>query len=367
MKPIFLALLIFFLMPSCVEELDLGFPTAAEFIVVDGILNYHSAADSNDLVVYLNVSNTLYSRPAPLGGAQMELIVNESAAYPFTERERGTYYFYDSQVFAPGNRYQLRFQIGEDYYESSPEILPDTVALGQVYAALNQGGTADDAYEIFVDMEDDPSQKNYYRWLITQWERQDYCQFCYREGRNPERCESDLFALPEVQLTRNNFCETGCYDILRFTPNNSISDVYIDGKSLIRKSVGFVPFNFNRPCLVEVMQSSLTPGYFSFLEVLRSQAESTGGLADTPAALLTGNVQNKTHPEQKVVGYFSVANNTVKRYWLKRDEGLAAGFYPLGNLNPPISPPIPTPPSWQPVPCVPGKNRTPVKPWGWID
>jgi hypothetical protein len=62
-----------------------------------------------------------------------------------------------------------------------------------------------------------------------------------------------------VKIIRDNFCATACYDILRFSPNNAISDLYTDGKQLIRKSVGYVPFNFNRPCLIEVKQSSLPP------------------------------------------------------------------------------------------------------------
>ena len=93
----------------------------------------------------------------------------------------------------------------------------------------------------------------------------------------------------------------------------------------------------------------------------------TGGLADTPAALLTGNVSNQKNPQEKVVGYFSVTNNSVRRYWLTRADGLQKGWKPLANLNPPVDPPIPTPPLWQPVPCKPGRNRTPFKPWGWIE
>lgn len=369
MKKVLLLVLVGFLfLPGCVEELDTAYPTQAEFLVVDGILNYYPEADSADYIVYLNLSNTIYTRPYALGGATMELIVNEQETYPFFEKETGEYYLSRLDIFQPGNTYQLRFQVNDQMYESNLEVLPEKVDLGRVYAGINEGGTSEDAYEIFVDTEDDPNRKNYYRWLITQWEKQEYCQFCYREGRrNPEECSSSLFAIPGVTITRNNFCDGNCFAILRFSPNNAISDIYIDGKSLIKKSVGYVPFNFNRPCLVEVKQSSLTAGYYEFLEVLRSQAESTGGLADTPAALLTGNVKNINNPREKVVGYFSVTNNSVLRYWLERTDGLAAGFHPLGNENPPLSPPIPTPPSWQPVPCEPSKTRTPIKPWGWQD
>ncbi len=353
--------------PACVEELEIERPKQADFLVVDGILNYHERADSSDLAVQLSLSSTLYAKPIPLKGAEMELLLDNRETVPFREGEEGYYYLTRKDIFSVGRSYQLRFCVDGNDYLSTPEILPDTAALSQVYGVLNPNGEAEDAYEIFIDMQDDPGKKNFYRWLITQWEKQEYCQFCYREGRNPEQCGEDLYGAPGVRITRDNFCATACYDILRFSPNNALSDLYIDGRQLLRKSVGFVPFNFNRPCLIEVKQSSLTSSYFAFLEVLRSQAESTGGLADTPAALLTGNVSNQKNPQEKVVGYFSVTNNSVRRYWLTRADGLQKGWKPLANLNPPVDPPIPTPPLWQPVPCKPGRNRTPFKPWGWIE
>ena len=367
-KMLFVSLLSLILLPGCIEELDTAFPNRADFLVVDGILNYDSEADSMDYVVYLNLSSTIYTRAFPLSGATMELIVNEQETYPFIEKRTGEYFLSTLDVFQAGNTYQLRFQIEEDVYESSLEIMPDAVPLGKVYAEINEEGTAEDAYELFVDMEDDPDKKNYYRWLITQWEKQLFCQFCYKENfRTPEECYISLYPSPNATLSRNNFCDGDCFGIYRITPNNAISDQFIEGKSLIKKSVGFVPLNLSRPCLVEVKQSSLTVGYFEFLEILRSQAESTGGLADTPPALLTGNVKNVNNPREKVVGYFSVTNNTVLRYWLDREEAILAGFTPLGNQNPPLSPPVPTPPDWQPIPCEPGENRTPIKPWGWQD
>ena len=165
---------------SCVEELNFDRPTLAEFIVVDGILNYHPTADSNDLVVYLNISNTNSSRAIPLGGASMEVIVNNQTAYPLLEGKEGAYYLRNPEIFQSGAAYQLRFQIGENIYESSPEILPDSVKLGNAYAELNPSKSEAEAFEVFIDMEDPSNQKNFYRWLITQWEKKKYCVFCYR-------------------------------------------------------------------------------------------------------------------------------------------------------------------------------------------
>lgn len=364
---LFFVFCILILTVSCVEELDFERPTAAEFIVVDGILNYHPLADSSDLVVYLRLSNTTFSGSIPISGVSMEVRVNDEISYPLIEGKDGAYYLLNSDIFQVGYSFQLLFQVEEDIYESTPEVLPDSVQLENVYAELNTNKTEAEAFEVFVDMVDPADQKNYYRWLMTQWEKKKYCSFCYREQRNPEICQSSLHAPPDVNLTRNNFCEGDCFEILKFSPNNSLSDVFINGKSLIKKSIGYVPFHFSTPCLIEVQQSSLTSGYFSFLEKLRAQAESTGGLADTPAALLKANVENVNNPAEKVVGYFSVTNNTVRRFWLERKDALNFNFTPFGRINPPLDPPVPTPPDWRPLPCEQSENSTPVKPWGWRD
>ena len=350
---------------SCVDEISLPPTSQAEFLVVDGVLNFTNNVDSQDLAIRLSYSRNTFNRPVPLSKAKMNIVVNEKDSYPFVEREEGWYYLTNKDIFQVGASYKLQFQVGGNNYESSVEVLADSVPIKKTYAEVNAAGPANRAFEVFVDMTDVPQKKNYYRWAITQWEAQNYCLYCYRRNRAPEACSEDLYAIEGEVISRNPPCATNCYDIIRLTPNNAISDVFFDGKSLLKKPVGYVPFNFTFPCLVEVKQSSLTPQYFAFLEILKTQAETTGGLADTPAALLVGNVKNLTNPQEKIVGYFSVTNNSVQRFWLNRSAALSAGLKPLSSLNPALDPPIPAPPLWQPVPCKASRFRTPVKPWGW--
>lgn len=354
------------LFTRCVDEISLNDNTASEFFVVDGILNYSETADSNDFVVKLGISRPDLIRPIPVTKGVVEIVVNDKDSYPLSEREAGSYYLFRKDIFKVGQSYKLRFQANGSQYESSNEVMPDSVAIQKVYAEINTKGTAKTAYEIFVDVQDVAQKKNYYRWSFTQWERQQYCLFCYvPPPRNIEPCSEDIYATPDVKISRNPLCDGECYDILRFSPNNAVSDVFFDGKTLIKKSIGFIPYNFHSGCLVEVKQSSITPTYNVFLEILKSQAESTGGLADTPAALLVGNVKNTTNATQKIVGYFSVTNNSKRRIWVDRKDALSGGYKPLASVNPPLDAPTPTPPSWYPVACKPSKIRTNVKPAGW--
>jgi Domain of unknown function (DUF4249) len=352
------------LFARCVDEITINEQRTAEFFVVDGIMNFSAAADSSDLVVKLGISRSDYSRPLAVSKAIVEIIVNDKDTYPLVEREAGAYYLFRKDIFVVGSSYKLKFQANGSKYESSNEVLADSVPIQKAYAEFNAKGTSLTAHEIFVDVQDVAQKKNYYRWAFVLWEAQQYCQFCYVPApRTPEQCTEDIFAIQRISRNRN--CDGNCYDILRYSPNNAVSDIFFDGKNLIKKSIGYIPYNFYGACLVEVSQSSITPQYDAFLEILKSQAENTGGLADTPAALLVGNIKNLTNAAEPTVGYFSVTNTSKRRIWIDRKDAIGSNIKTLSSAYPPLEIPQPTPPLWAPVPCKPSKIRTNIKPAGW--
>jgi hypothetical protein len=347
---------------SCIDDIDLKPNAATEFLVVDGILSYSETADSNELVVKMGISRSDLIRPIPFSGAIAEIVVNDKDSYPLPEREAGSYYLFRKDVLKVGQSYKLRFKAKGYQYESNNEILPDSVTIKKAYFETNLKGTAETAYQLFVDVDDIPQKKNFYRWSFVQWEKQGYCQFCYAVAPNRpiSSCREDIYAIPNEYIASNYFCDGNCYDMLSFLPNNVTSDVFSDGKPLIRKSIGYAPFVFLGGCLVEIRQSSISIEYYLFLELLKSQADNTGTFSDTPAALLVGNIKNLDNPNEKVVGYFSVTNTTKKRIWLNRKDGLFSGFNPLSNRNPPVDPIKPFF-----IPCKISKTRTNIKPVGW--
>jgi Domain of unknown function (DUF4249) len=357
-----------FSLASCVSEYPLADDIIpGEFLIVDGIINHNLKGDSTNYVVKISESRIIGSNTAyqvPFTGCTMSILVNDKESVPLIEREKGSYYLYKTDIFKVGNSFKLMFQKGEIKYESAAETLQDTVGIQKLYSELAQNPTAGNAYEIFVDLQDDPKVKNYYKWSVKQWEKQQHCQFCYKANKTP-LCGPELFASPGVEITLNNLCQGDCYDILNFTLNNSMSDVFFEGRALIKNSVVTTPYVFTSGALVEVAQSCVTPQYFAFLDLLKSQSVNTGGLADTPAALLTGNVKNTTNSTQKVLGYFSVTNTVSQRIWLDRKSAAAIQLTALSNVNPPLSQPTPT--GWPTVACKESKNRTSKKPLGWIN
>jgi Domain of unknown function (DUF4249) len=357
-----------FPLAACVSEYPLADDIIpGEFLIVDGIINHDLKGDSSNYVVRISESRLIGSNTAyqiPFTGCTATIIVNDKETIPLIEREKGSYYLYKTDIFKVGNSFKLLFQKGEIKYESTAEILPDTVGIQKLYSELAQKPTAGNAYEIFVDIQDDPKVRNFYKWSVRQWEKQQHCQFCYKANKTP-LCNPDLYASPGVEIVLNNLCQGTCYDILNFTLNNSISDVFFEGRPLIKNSVAITPYVFSSGALVEVAQSCVTPQYFAFLDLLKSQSLNTGGLADTPAALLTGNVKNVTNATQKVLGFFSVTNTVSQRIWLDRKSAVANQLIALANVNPPLPQPVPT--GWPTVACKESKVRTAKKPLGWVD
>ena len=241
---------------SCVEEITINNQPTADFLVVDGILNSGENADPSDLVVRLSTSTPTSTLNTPLPKANVEVLVNDRDVYPLVEQEAGAYYLLNKTIFKVGNTYKLRFQANGQSYESTAETLVDSTAFVKTYTEVNSPGSTEKAFEVFVDVNDPPQKKNFYRWSIIQWEQLAYCLYCYKPSKSAEYCYEDITPTDYRLLSRNPSCDGDCYAILRSSVNNAISDIFFDGKSLIKKPIGYIPFIFSTGCLVEVQQSS---------------------------------------------------------------------------------------------------------------
>ena len=125
-----------------------------------------------------------------------------------------------------------------------------------------------------------------------------------------------------------------------------------------------IPYYAQAACLVVVQQMSISPEIYGLNKLLESQSSATGSLADTPAASIIGNIKNLTNSEERIVGYFGLADLKTNRYWMVRENSSGQITYILGH-KPDEEPPPPPPASIPQAPCKQGKDRTPIKPEGW--
>lgn len=358
------------LLSSCISDIDIQNEFEGTFVVVDAVLrqsNDISELDSADFKVKL--SNTFVSGSGassyqiPIKNEKVELVINQTQTVVLDQVvPLGTYYLKDKSLLKTGNSYQLKFTVGSKKYESTIETMPDSVPITKVYTEFNSA-KPETAHEVFVDVNDVAAAKNYYSWTYRLFEKQEYCSQCYTQQRAPSICRPDLYPTIDSRVAISLNCTSDCWDIVPYKKVNIISDQFFDGKPLLKKSIGYVPFNFGTGCLVEILQLSCTPQYFKYLELLKNIASGSGGLVDTPPAILVGNVKNTSDVNEKVIGYFTVASASKRRLFIDRKDAKSAGLSPISFRNPSVPPPAGN--TIPPVPCTPSETRTNVKPTGW--
>lgn len=378
------AALLLLLLTRCVQPYDPGVAGDSEVLVVDAVVTDQPDPQPVKLSRSLVQNGKVFSQP--VRGAAVELLVNGT---PLTLAETdpdypGWYPLPADFRGKPNERYQLRFRLADGRrYESTVEMLAPVPPIARVYDKFDARGIVNTektvftpAHLIYVDTQDPPGQPNRYRWSYTFWERQHWCDF-YLGGLFvvSDSLTGAGACVPQRTPSRTIYdyqCRTTCWDVFQGAELNVFADQYGDGRPILGRLVGRVPYYEATGTLVELRQYGLSRGAYDYFRILDEQTQRTGGLADTPPAPITGNVRNVADEREVVLGYFSASAVSVVRYWLDRRGattapiGLFQATYarvpnpePEGRMAPPYGIRPPT------VRCVPGPTRTPVAPVGW--
>lgn len=361
------------LMPGCVEPYGSDLAALEGRLVVEADL---SDQPERQVVRLTEQVVRPFNEILTVGvSAGVALRVNGSQVVAFQPGSQlGEYVLPEGFRLRAGERYQLLIGTSKGRYESDEEIMPAAATgITRVYDRFEPEGIANaardrfqPAHALYVDTQDPAGKRNFYRWTWTLWERQDWCASCQPTAlpRNP---------LCSYLLNGFDYeCRSRCWDLIFSDDIDLFADTYSDGRPILARRVGLIPYYQAAGALVEVRQFLLTPGAYRFFKRLEDQTENTGTLTDTPPSTLLSNIHNVSRPEEAVFGYFSLASVSRVRYWLDRQNattdpiGLFRGIYgPPRPVPEPFSlPPMggPRPPT---VVCQPGPTRTPVQPEGW--
>jgi len=385
-KICFSALLLAGLAGACVEPYEpVGLNLEGEILVVDATLTDQPEPQTVRLTRSLAKPFDEFVEE-PLTGAQVVVEVNDS---PQTLREPspGLYALPEGFRGKAGDRFRLRFTTPAGRrYESAVETMRAGAPIEKVYDVFDEKGIPNaektaftPANLVYIDTQDLPGERNFYRWTWTLWERQDWCYSCQNsvlagtDGRSANRCGYNSFVMnnPIPPGFYDYQCRSRCWDLLFSEEINVFSDQFADGRRVTGRLVGRIPYLQSRGALVEIRQQALTPTAYRYYELFARQTQANGGLADTPPAPLVGNVRNLDDEREIVSGYFTVGAVSKFRYWLDRKSatGFPIGLFSVQNGG---RTPVPEPVSRTPFEdrpptafCVPGATRTPTVPEGW--
>lgn len=380
---------------GCVDDFNADIYTSKEYLLVDGTLTdlnepqyvsiFSTPKDasfkSSDFTSKIYPTRQSYF---PEQQALVKLIINQKDEIQLEERLAGYYYCPNGFRAKAGNTYQLRFQLANSkVYETDVETMYSVPAIKNVSENFNLTGIPNAAgssekvssNDIYVDFDDAPNEKNFYRWRWVNWEIQRICATCTQgryylfetEQGETGDCYRDLTL--KVNDRFDYYCGTRCWDIFYSSDINILSDVYTNGKPQKNRLAAQIPLRQSNPCLVSLQQMSLAPNTYRYLKLLQDQSINTGTLADTPPAPLRGNIRNIKDANELVLGYFSASSVSEVRVMLDRRNttgGLPNGLYSFIN-NRPVTleelsnerPDIPL------AICQPSFTRTPITPLGW--
>lgn len=369
-----LIILILFGLNACIDPYNSNFGQDSKVLVVEGLLT-NDIQNPDTIKIQYSIYFNEYIYKKPIAGTQASIV--SSTGQETKLISVGT----EGGFLPPPNfrinsaeKYILKFSLGDGQnYQSTPQQILPTPAIDKVYDGFNptsklsnDGKNVSSNNEVFIDFQDKAGEKNYYMWRYTHYEKLDYCITC-----DP----NTLYKVPFQSCVKNQFsyqrnpsydyqCLGGCFAIFKSTRPNILSDVASDGRLIKGKMVAQIPYYARTACLVVVQQMSISPEIYGLNKLLESQSSTTGSLADTPAATIIGNIKNLSNSEERIVGYFGLADVKTNRYWMTRENASGQVAYILGHVPDEETPP-PPPASVPQAPCKQGKYRTPIKPEGW--
>jgi hypothetical protein len=370
-----LIIVVFFF--ACVEPFPLNFGSQGNILFVEANLN---DTDTKQIIALkTNLPSNSGINYLGVEGAIVEVIENESEVIPAKEGEFGNYLLPDDFKIKLNTNYRLKFTLKNGKkYESALENIGEAPEIDQVFSIFKKGGIPHknkvlDGHEIYLNTKDDLNVKNYYFWQWKLYEKQNYCVSCDggRYFTNPlplGRCVEDA-NLKRRGVFYDYICQKDCWDIIYNEEVNIMSDAFSNGELIKDRLIAKIPFYQFKSSLIEIQQFSIPKSAFDYFNLIIAQSQNNGSLADTPPAGLIGNVKNTEDPFENVGGIFLVSSKKVKRFWIEREnietsmppfgllKGRLASPEPLGNdtTRPPLSP------------CIEDKNRTSIKPLGWIN
>ncbi|WP_247233590.1 DUF4249 domain-containing protein [Telluribacter sp. SYSU D00476] len=286
---------------GCVEEVRVPIRTTEPQLVVEGRIT----SARGPYTVRLSRSGN-YNSPGSYEGSAitdarvqiLETTTDRRVDLLPVDEQPGLYQSQDSTFVArAGQSYRVRIELPDGkVFVSEPETMPEPVPVESLTARFTSISARPNdtpfGYEIYLNTQDQPGQRNYYRWT----------------ARSVIRRES--IGVRDFGGNYNHkFCWTPVFD-------NMISiyaDTYSDGQPVREQYVYRSPVYIVGKHFVEVQQYSLTREAYQYWRRFNEQRQRIGTIFDPIPSPVYGNVYNAADPTERALGVFEVAGVSQKR------------------------------------------------------
>jgi hypothetical protein len=252
----------------------------------------------------------------PVSRCIIEIQDDKDHVFAGEEFETGRYRVWmDKEFLITGTSYRIQIKTpsGEEIL-SGYDRLPDCPEVDSVYyerkeLLTNNPGQNIIGLQFYIDLEGKTVSSRYYRWNIEEtWEyHAPYPLENYYDGEIRRVVPADY---------TNKICWS----------TEKVSSIYtLSTQNLITNSYRKLPLHFVDNSTIKlyfgysvrVYQYAITESAYIFWEQLRINSEEQGGLYEQQPLPVEGNLQNVSHPDHKVLGYFGASSVTMKRIFVE--------------------------------------------------
>ena len=356
MKSISQILLFFVGLIGCTEPFDI----ATEVRTGENIETF--------LVVQATLTNELKQQEVLLGkgrsfandslqpvaqNASVAVIDANGVTFLFAEIEPGRYLSNESFRALPNIAYQLNIETSEgNTYASELESLPKSATMTAVYAERITNDLGVEGIAIYTDSELLPGEAPFLRFQYEEtykviapfWSPFDMVVV----DPNPP------YSLDNFDLVPREQEERVCYSTQRSNRIIQALELNRSGNKVGRNLVRFISrdnFIISHRYSILVKQLVQSPDAYSFYRTLNVQSGSEGVFTEIQPGFIEGNISNTNNPNEKVLGYFEVANQSQERIFFNYED-----FFPDEALPPYViscsflgAPPVITPAGTSPL------------------
>ncbi|MGE4288218.1 MAG: DUF4249 domain-containing protein [Salinivirgaceae bacterium] len=311
----FLGLVCLVIVVSCIEPFFINDEVGFEpVLVVDALIT--DEHEEQQIVISETTSLIEYSMHA-VHNCQVVVSDKDGNEFTFTENfnqgnYQGTIPF---EFLVPGNAFKIVIQTSAGkLYESDFEAMTSCAEIDSVYydfqVDTNEVSKLAESVglQFYVDLRTHESDSKFYRWQVD--ETYEYHSTwpidLYWDGE-------------EFKSEGPNYSFFTCYK------NESVKRIYTATTKNVDLEYLKYPLNFVDNSTQKlywryslfVKQLSITEEAYAYWKLLAANSQESGGLIDNQPASIKGNIKCVSHPDENVLGYFSVSSVSAKRIFTK--------------------------------------------------
>lgn len=297
LRKISFLLLIIFLFPTCLDEIDLAVPASTPVLTISG--NIYSAPGPYS--VFLTESAQFASGaagvPDAVTGATVKLLDDQGNEETLQEFENGEYRTAANGIRGTvGRTYQIELQVNGKTYQSRPEEMLPVVSAESLDFEVNTGERLNDAGN-FVTSTDVtvkvntffPASENgsFLRW--TSFGIYEFAEIGSQGNLNPQIC----YVTEDID-----------FDNVSVASSAATQGDFLQQQPVITR---VIDFRFTARYCFNVIQQSITKNAYDFWSGVGAEFERSGNIFETPPGKIRGNIFNTADETEEVLGYFSAA------------------------------------------------------------